>query len=255
MPFSEDPYGIDPYGSSPLISLVPVPTPPAPSGTTAFNLDLGDIITEAYERCGIMVLSGNDYRTARRSIDIMMQEWANRGLNLWTVEAGTQVLTAGTNTYNLPIDTVDLIETMLRTGTGTNQQDYTLTKISVSTYATIANKLVTGRPVQVYVNRQITPTFTVWPTPDAARTYTLAYWRLRRIQDTGTPASNVMDMPFRFMPALIAGLAYYVAMKKTSAIDRVSGLKAIYEEQWQLAADEDRTRASFRFVPFIPQRL
>ena len=225
------------------------------SGTTSFNLDLGEIIAEAYERAGVLVLSGYDYRTARRSLDLMMQEWANRGLNLWTVEEGSQVLTAGTSTYNLAADTIDLIETMLRTGTGTSQQDYTLTRISVSTYATIPNKLIQARPTEVYVNRQITPSFTVWPTPDSAQTYTLAYWRLRRIQDTGTPASNTMDLPFRFMPALCAGLAYYVAMKKPSAMNRVPALKAFYEEQWQLAADEDRSRASFRFVPYVSQSL
>lgn len=222
------------------------------SGTTAFAIDLGEIITEAYERAGIMVLSGMDYRTARRSIDLMMHEWSNRGLNLWTVEESSQVLTSGTATYALAADTIDLIETMLRTGTGTTQQDYTLTRISVSTYATIPTKTITGRPLQIYVNRQNTPTFTVWPTPDSSQTYTLEYWRLRRIQDTGSPASNTMDMPFRFLPALCAGLAYYVAMKKPQAQDRVMPLKAVYEEQWKLAADEDRSRASVRFVPYIP---
>lgn len=222
------------------------------SGTTTFNLDIGEIVIEAFERCGIMALSGNDYRTARRSIDLMMQEWANRGLNLWTVEEGTQVLTEGTATYNLPADTIDLIETELRTGTGQQQQDYTLNRISVSTYATIPNKLVQDRPVQIYVNRQIVPNFTVWPVPDGATTYTVAYWRLRRIQDTGAPASNTMDLPFRFLPALCAGLAYFVAMKKPQALDRVVALKAAYEEQFRLAADEDRQRASVRFVPYIP---
>lgn len=221
------------------------------SGTTAFSMDLGEIITEAYERAGVLVLSGRDYRTARRSIDLMMHEWANRGLNLWTVEEGTQVLTEGTATYSLAADTIDLIETMLRTGSGENQQDYTLNRISVSTYATIPNKNVPGRPVQIYVNRQITPNFTVWPTPDGTSVYTLAYWRLRRIQDTGTPATNTMDLPWRFIPALCAGLAYYVAMKKPEALNRVEGLKIVYEEQWKLAADEDRSRASNRFVPFI----
>jgi hypothetical protein len=227
----------------------------ATSGTATFNLDLGDIISEAYERVGVFALSGNDYRTARRSLDLMMQEWANRGLNLWTIEEGTQVLTEGDNTYDLPASTVDLIETMLRTGTGTSQQDTTLTRISVSTYATIPNKEVTGRPVEIYVNRQLTPTFSVWPTPDGSTTYTVVYWRLRRIQDTGTPATNTMDVPSRFLPALVAGLAYYVAMKKPEAFERAVALKAVYEEQFQLAADEDRSRASFRFVPYIPQRL
>lgn len=224
----------------------------ATSGTTNFNLDVGEIIIEAYERAGVMVLSGNDYRTARRSIDLLMQEWANRGLNLWTVEAGTQVLSQGTATYNLAADTVDLIQTELRTGTGDNQQDYSLDRISVATYATIPNKLVEGRPVQIYVNRQITPNFTVWPVPDGVETYTLAYWRLRRIQDTGTPASNTMDLPFRFLPALCAGLAYYVAMKKPQSLERVVPLRAAYEEQWKLAADEDRDRSSVRFIPYIP---
>lgn len=248
-PFSEDPYA---GGGSPTFT--PVPTP-APSGTTTFNMDLGEIIQEAYERCGVLLLSGMDYRMARRSIDIMMQEWSNRGLNLWTVEAGTQVLTSGTGTYNLPTDTIDLIETMLRTGTGTGQQDYTLTRISVSTYATLPNKNITGRPVEIYVDRQLTPNFTVWPIPDSTQTYTLAYWRLRRIEDTGTPASNLMDMPTRFLPALCAGLAYYLAMKKPSAAPRVADLKAMYDEQWTLAAGEDRTRASFRFIPYMQQRL
>lgn len=225
------------------------------SGTAAVNYDLNDIIVEAFERAGVMTLSGNDYRTAVRSIDLLMQEWANRGLNLWTVEEGAQVLTQGTATYNLPADTVDLIETVLRTGTGSTQQDTTLTRISVSTYATLPNKLRQGRPVEVYVNRQITPTFTVWPVPDGSQTYTLIYWRLRRIQDAGAPGSNTMDMPFRFMPALMAGLAYYVAMKKPQSLERVPGLKIVYEEQWQLAADEDRSRASVRFVPWIRQRL
>lgn len=252
-PFAVDPYGVDPYGAS-VTNLTPTPTP-APSGTNTFNMDLAEIIQEAYERCGILVLSGLDYRMARRSIDLMMQEWSNRGLNLWTVEEGTQALTAGTATYDLPTDTIDLIESMLRTGTGENQQDYTLTRISVSTYATLPNKNTTGRPVEIYVNRQVEPTFTVWPVPDSNASYTLAYWRLRRIYDTGTPGTNLMDMPTRFLPALCAGLAYYVAMKKPSALERVPGLKAIYEEQWDLAAQEDRTRASFRFVPYVPQRL
>lgn len=255
MPYSSETYGVEPYGDGTGATLVPVPTP-APSGTSSFNLDLGEIIQEAYERCGILMLSGLDYRMARRSIDIMMQEWSNRGLNLWTVEEGTQTLTAGTATYDLPTDTIDLIETMLRTSAGSQQQqDYTLTRISVSTYATLPNKNVTGRPVEIYVNRQVTPNFTVWPVPDSVQTYTLAYWRLRKIEDTGSPASNLMDMPTRFLPALCAGLAYYLAMKKPQCQDRVVALKAVYEEQWDLAAAEDRTRASFRFIPFVPQRL
>jgi hypothetical protein len=229
--------------------MVAVPT--GTSGTTTFNLDVGEIIMEAYERCGQLALSGRDYRTARRSLNLMMLDWASRGINLWTVEEGTQVLTAGDATYTLPTDTVDLIETLLRTGTGTNQQDYTLNRISVSTYATLPNKETTGRPVQIYVNRQITPEFTVWPVPDSTEEYTLAYWRLRRIEDTGDVASYSMDVPFRFLPAMVAGLAYYLSMKVPSAFERMGALKAIYDETWQLAADEDRTRASQTFAPFI----
>lgn len=251
MPYANPPYATNPYAA---FDYVTVPAA-QPSGTNNFNLDLGEIIIEAYERCGLNAVTGNDYRTARRSLDLMMQEWANRGFNLWTVEEGSQALTEGTATYNLDADTVDLTETMLRTGSGANQQDYTLTRISVSTYATIPNKLIQARPTEVYVNRTITPSFTVWPVPDASDTYTLVYWRLRRIYDTGTPASNTMDVPFRFLPALVAGLAYFIAMKKVPEIDKVAALKAVYEEQWNLSAGEDRTRASVRFVPYISQRL
>ena len=236
------------------MALIPIPTP-APSGTTNFNMDLWEIVQEAYERCGILTLSGMDYRMARRSIDIMMQEWSNRGINLWTIEEGSQVLTPGTATYSLPAYTIDLIETMLRTETGQNQQDYTLTRISVSTYATLPNKNVQGRPVEIYVNRQVTPQFTVWPVPDASTPYTVAYWMLKRIEDTGDIASNLMDMPTRFLPALCAGLAYFIAMKKPQAFARLDTLKMVYEEQWNLAAGEDRSRASSRFVPYVPQRL
>lgn len=221
------------------------------SGTTAFTMDLGEIITEAYERCGVMVLSGYDYRTARRSIDLMMHEWSNRGLNLWTVEEASQVLTSGTATYTLAADTVDIIEAVMRTGTGTNQQDQQLNRMSVVTYSQLTNKLYQSRPLQYYVSRTSTPTVTMWPVPDSAMTYTLQYWRLRRIQDTGTPASNTMDLPFRFLPALVAGLAYYLSMKKPQALERAIALKGVYDEQWKLAADEDRSRASIRFVPWV----
>ena len=186
----------------------------------------------------------------------MMQEWANRGINLWTVDEGSQVLTAGDPTYDLPTDTVDLIDHVIRTGAGSasTQSDLTINRISVSSYSAIPNKLSTGRPVQIYIDRQITPTFTVWPVPDSSQTYTLIYWRLRRIQDAGQPGTNTMDVPFRFMPALVAGLAYNLAMKSPGAEGRVPMLKAIYEEQFKLAADEDRDRASVRFIPYIAAR-
>lgn len=221
------------------------------SGTTSFNPQLTDIIQEAYDRAGIVMRSGYEYRSARRSIDIMMQEWANRGLNLWTVEEGTQVLTTGVGTYNLPADTVDLIDHVIRTGDGTSQSDLTINRMSVSTYSTIPNKTTQGRPIRLYVDRLIVPRFTVWPIPDSSNTYTLVYWRLRRIQDAGQPGTNTMDMPFRFMPALIAGLAYNLALKNPGSEGRLPILKAAYEEQWQLAADEDRSRASVRFMPYV----
>lgn len=221
------------------------------SGTTSFNPQLTDIIQEAYDRAGIVMRSGYEYRSARRSIDIMMQEWANRGLNLWTVEEGTQVLTTGVGTYNLPADTVDLIDHVIRTGSGDSQSDLTINRMSVSTYSTIPNKTTQGRPIRLYVDRLIVPRFTVWPLPDSSNTYTLVYWRLRRIQDAGQPGTNTMDMPFRFMPALIAGLAYNLALKNPGSEPRLPILKAAYEEQWQLAADEDRSRASVRLVPFV----
>jgi hypothetical protein len=242
---------VNPYGvNTPPYTAVPTP---APSGTTTFNLDISEIVAEAYERCGILVLSGRDYRTARRSLDLMMLDWANRGINLWKIEEASQVITAGDQTYDLPNRTVDIIEAVLRTGTGQNQQDYTLNRISVSTWATLPNKLTVGRPVEYYVDRQLTPTFSLWPMPDATTTYTFVYWALNRIEDTGTPASNTMDVPWRFLPCLCAGLAYCVGQKRPDVVgNRLAELKAAYDEAWSLAAGEDRTRASQRFVPYIP---
>jgi len=226
------------------------------SGTASYNPQLTEIIQEAYDRAGIVMRSGYEYRSARRSIDIMMQEWANRGINMWTVEEGSQVLTPGVETYTLPTDTVDLIDHVIRTGAGSvsSQADLTINRMSVSNYSTIPNKRSRGRPIRIYVDRQITPRFTVWPVPDDSQTYTLVYWRLRRIDDAGQPGTNTMDMPFRFMPALIAGLAYNLAMKNPGSEARVPFLKSVYEEQWQLAADEDRSRASVRFLPYTSLR-
>ena len=143
---------------------------------------------------------------------------------------------------------------LFRSGNTSSQSDLTINRMSVSNYSTIPNKLSTGRPIRIYVNRQITPEFTVWPVPDDSQSYTLVYWRLRRIQDAGQPGTNTMDMPFRFMPALVSGLAYYLAMKNPGSEARVPMLKAVYDEQWQLAADEDRSRASVRFLPYTSLR-
>lgn len=222
----------------------------ATSGTAAFNLDLSEIIEEAFERCGSELRTGYDFKTARRSLNLLFADWANRGINMWTFEQGTQTLTAGTATYDLPADTVDLIEHVIRTGAGSQstQADLTITRISVSTYATIPNKLSQGRPIQIWIERLNTPRFTVWPVPDNTQTYQLVYWRLRRIDDAGNGV-NTMDMPFRFIPAMIAGLAYYLSMKIPGAMERMGSLKAQYDEAWMLASDEDREKAAVRFVP------
>lgn len=218
------------------------------SGTTAFNLDLNEIIEESFERAGGEVRSGYDFRTARRSLNLMMAEWANRGFNMWTVEQGSIALLSGVATYNLPLDTVDLIEHVVRTGSGTSQSDITLSRIGISTYASIPTKTATGRPIQMYIDRTITPSVTVWPTPDSTGTYTLVYWRLRRLQDAGNGVTT-QDIPFRFLPALVAGLAYYIAQKIPEGPPRMAHLKQDYEESWLLASTEDREKASLRFVP------
>ena len=224
----------------------------ATSGTATFNPEIVEIVEEAYERCGLELRSGYDLKTARRSLDIMAAEWSNRGINLWTVESGTLSLTTGTATYTLPADTIDLLETVIRTGSGSDQQDLSINRISVSTYATIPNKNNQGRPIQIYVDRQATPKVSVWPTPDSSATYTLAYWRLRRIEDAGRAGSNTYDVPSRFIPCLVAGLAYHIATKRPEVgLDRVTFLKAAYDEQFTLAADEDRDKSSIQFAPNI----
>lgn len=221
------------------------------SGTTAFNLDLSELVEEAFERCGAELRTGYDLRTARRSLNLLFADWANRGVNLWTVDSGTIPLVAGTATYNLPEDTVDLLEHVIRTGAGnvSTQADLTITRISVSTYASIPNKLTQARPIQVYIDRSSPiPTINVWPVPDPSTTYSFVYWRLRRIQDAGD-GSNTMDVPFRFIPCLVAGLAYYLALKIPNAMERLPVLKQQYDEAWDMAASEDREKAAIRFVP------
>jgi hypothetical protein len=223
----------------------------ATSGTAAFNMDLTELVEEAFERAGSEMRSGYDLRTARRSLNLMFTDWSNRGINLWTVEQGSQVLTAGTGTYTLPADTVDLLEHVIRTdaGSSANQADLSVSRVSVSTYASIPNKLTTGRPVQIYIDRQTSaPSINLWPVPDTAQTYTLVYWRLRRIQDAGNGV-NTMDVPFRFLNCLTAGLAYYLALKLPNGLERISLLKQQYDEAWELAATEDREKATFQLVP------
>jgi len=297
------------------------------SGTTAFNLDLTELVEEAFERAGRELRSGYDLRTARRSLNIMFADWANRGINMWTIDSNTINLVQGQNTYALPNDTVDLLEHVIRTGANvaSTQADLTITRISVSTYATLPNKLQQARPIQVWVQRldgqryntgytlatsinatdtQITltdtadlnntgfididsetiqygyidgntlyncfraqnnttaashtagaaiyknnlPCVTVWPTPDASQPYQFVYWRLRRTQDAGGGV-NVMDVPFRFIPCMAAGLAYYIAGKIPEGADRLMVLKQQYDEAWENAAYEDHEKAALRFVP------
>ena len=300
------------------------------SGTSAFTLNLNEIVEEAFERAGGQLRSGYDLRTARRSLNLLFADWANRGINLWTVEQGSFTLTPGLMTYPLPVDTVDLLEHVIRTqaNNSATQADLTITRISVSTYATIPNKLTQARPIQIYVNRQsgnagptglvladpgvginatatsITlnstvglpasgyvkigsetifysyisgntlsncfrgqnnttaashlnnaavslqqlPCVTLWPVPDDSQTYTLVYWRMRRIQDASTGITD-FDVPFRFITCLTAGLSYYLALKIPEGMGRLDILKNMYDEAWDLAAGEDREKAADRLVP------
>jgi len=229
------------------------------SGTSTFNLNLNELVEEAFERCGAELRTGYDLRTARRSLNLLTIEWANRGINLWTIEQGSIPLTQGTIVYTLPVDTIDLLDHVVRTGTGQNQIDINITRISESTYSTIPNKNAQGRPIQVWINRQSgatypttgvnAPSINIWPTANVDNTYTFVYWRMRRIQDAGTGGTATQDIPFRFLPCMVAGLAYYLSLKIPEAAPRIEMLKAMYEEQFQLAADEDREKAPVRFVP------
>lgn len=238
------------------------------TGTSTFNLDLGDLVEEAFERCGQELRSGYDMRTARRSLNLLTIEWANRGINLWTIEQGVIPLVPDQISYDLPVDTIDLLDHVVRTGTGQNQVDINISRISESTYSTIPNKNATGRPIQVWINRRTGATYpdgattvvqypqiNIWPTPDQGTEtspyYYFVYWRLRRIQDAGN-AVNTQDIPFRLLNAMVAGLASYLSMK-IQGVDpnRIQMLKADYEQQLDLAFSEDREKASNRFVPRI----
>ena len=198
----------------------------AVSGSNDFELDVADYVEEAFERCGLEVRTGYDLRTATRSLNLMLADWANRGLNRWTMAQTSTSLTSGTADYTLGADTIDILSAVIRTGTGTNQSDISLSRLSRDGYISITNKNTTGRPTQFYVDRQINPIVKLWPTPDSADTYTLVYDRLVRMDDADS-ATNTLDVPFRFYPCLAAGLAYYLALKK--APERIQVLKAVYE--------------------------
>jgi hypothetical protein len=212
---------------------------------------MAELFEEAFERAGVEMRSGYDLKTARRSLNLLTLEWQNRGLNLFTIEAGTIPLVAGTATYSMPADTIDLLEHSVRTGTGTSQRDTTLERVSVSTYARQSSKNMAARPSQVFMQRLATEvTVTVWPIPDAAEAYTLSYFRLKGIDGMSSGIGGaVTSVPPRFVPALVAGLAYMIAVKKPKGADRALLLKQAYDEQFNMAAGEDRERASSFFRP------
>jgi len=214
------------------------------SGTATFNLDLVEIVEEAYEQAGLELRSGYDLKTARRSLNLLALDWANRGYNLWTVEQGAIALLTGISQYLLPADTIDLLESVIRK----DGIDIAITRVGMATYATIPKKTTQGRPVQLWVDRQTTPRIVVWPVP-ADDTYSLIYWRMRRIQDSGTSGELTFDIPQRFLPCLVAGLAYKIATKRPEAESRLERLKADYEEAWNIASTEDRERVTMRIVP------
>ena len=229
----------------------------ATSGTAIFNLEFTEIAEEAWERAGREMRSGYDLRTARRSMNLLTIEWQNRGINMWTIEEGTINLGQGVASYNLPADTIDLLEHVVRTGAGnaSTQSDLNISRISVSTYSTIPNKLNQGRPIQLYIDRGLdNPVVTVWPVPDqgtiAAPYYIIKYWRMRRIEDAGSGVQTP-DVNFRFLPCLVAGLAYYIAQKEPALMSRIPMIQAEYERQFELAAGEDREKATLSLVPRV----
>ena len=219
----------------------------ATSGSRDFDLDVADIIEEAYERCGLEVRTGYDAKTARRSLNIMFSEWANRGVNLWTVRQATLTLISGTATYNSANGLASPMNDILEVAVRRSGTDYDIDRISRGEYLNVPNKSTTGRPSQFYFNRQTSPEITLWPTPENS-TDELVYYYITRIEDADT-SQNTTDVPYRFLPCMIAGLAYYLAMKK--APERVQLLKAVYEEEFQRAADEDEDRVSLKLQPDI----
>ena len=214
------------------------------SGTNAFNLDVDDVIQEAFERCGLHARSGYDLKSARRSLNLLLAEWANRGINLWTVELRTQTLTASTTSYTLDSDLIDILEAVVYKASDTTT-DMEVDRISRAEYLNISKKSTEAVPTQYYLLRgQSTPTLYLYPTPDAADTF--KYWGLTKIQDAGD-YEDELDVPTRFLPCLTAGMAYYVSLKRSP--ERTPLLKQLYEEEWQRASEEDRPRSSFYAIP------
>ena len=211
------------------------------SSSTNFELDVAEYIEEAFERCGLELRTGYDLQTAKRSMNIMLAEWANRGLNQWTIEQRTQALTANDSDYSLGTDVIDILSAVVRRST----TDFSMSRISRDTYLATPNKSTTGRPTQFFLDRQITPNLKIWPTPENS-TDVIIYDALTRMHDADA-VTNTMEIPFRFYPCLTAGLAYYISMKK--APDRIQLLKTVYEEEFERAMGEDRDRSSFTVTP------
>jgi hypothetical protein len=219
----------------------------AVSGSTDFELDVSDYIEEAFERCGLEVKTGYDLRTAKRSMNLLFADWANRGLNQWTIVQRTQTVTQGTSDYTLDADVIDVLSMVVRQGTGTDQTDISMTRISRDDYLNVPNKNTQARPTQFFIDRQITPVMKVWPTPNNS-TDTIVFDCLTRIDDADTQ-TNTIDVPFRFYPCLAAGLAYYLSVKR--APERTQLLKAMYDEEFDRALSEDRDRSSFNIAPSL----
>lgn len=223
----------------------------ATSGTSDLNFDLLEICEEAFEQAGLQMRSGYDLKTARRSINMLLMEWANLGYNLWTVAQDEIPLVQGVNVVSLADGTVDILDAAIRTGSGTTQADYTINRVSEPTWLQIPAKTQTGRPLQYYVHRGTdNPTLHLWPVPDGNGPYILYYFRLRRIEDV-TGSTQTVDVPFRFIPALTSGLAWRIAIKKHAPAERVAGLEKLYKESLQVAMDEDREKASLFVAPYI----
>jgi len=213
------------------------------SSSTDFELAVDDYIEEAYERCGLEIRTGYDLKTAKRSLNLMLAEWANRGLNQWTIVQRTQALTADDSEYDLGTDVIDVLSVVVRRS-GT---DFNMSRISRDTYLSIPTKTTTGRPTQYFLDRQITPNLKIWPAPENS-TDVIHYDALTRIQDADT-MQNTLEVPFRFYPCLAAGLAYYISLKR--APERIQLLKNVYEEEFDRAMAEDRDRSSFTIAPSL----
>jgi len=216
------------------------------SGTTAFDLDIDDLVEEAYERLGMRMTSGNQLKTARRSLNLLFLDWANRGLNLWTIEQAVLPIVQGDNEVALPLDTVNVLTAVIRDSSTSPSVDITIDRISRAEYLNVPNKTTEARPAQFYIERTNTPKVYLYPAAD--KSYNLVYYRIRRIQDAGD-YTNTTDVNFRFLPCMVAGLSYYLSLK--FAPDRVGALKQIYEEEFARAAAEDRDTASFFIVPDV----